>query len=1236
MPWQAIPASYQSGVGLASGVRVSGVILERGLILTSSYAAVDAVLLTAQRQGDARKYAVKPVVIARELNLAILNVTDPSFWKDSDINILPQTKAPFPELGSEVIVAGYPSDSELSIAHVQSRISRVKAVTAGGIPSRYGSFPNPVMDLHPKVSDFVGAGPVFSVRDGTLAGFATIGDFVVPERTIAAILNNAKQMGSGHSPDGMLGLVLRGMKAPGMRTYWGLEQNDLGVQVRSVAPDSPLHGQVEKYDVLVKVDGQSVHSGGTVPYGSLGNEAILPFQVLLAEKVAGESTKLEFIRPHLLEEKGHKGYGKPKEFTVDIVFNPLQPLAKRALDINGFDVPKYFMVGGFVFAVFTEQLVSAERQGELSIPPSTLVEAMYRWRKNKDEEVVVLLQRLDHECNKFYSTGPVRVLKYFNDQPVGNLEELVKGVGAALQEQKRFLRFAFAPMDDDDAAGGQGDPDIVLDTTLCAGADLAIGQTMGVKSPVSPDLQQIYQDAVPPEFFSPQQQQQGDVITPIHQHKPAEEAKAAKSSTKEALPMKQSANVEPANVSTADRQSELSAQHPDLPWNNVVQVTLVVSETNFINPWRSGGQGQARCSAVIVDAEKRIILTNSHCVASTAMLFVSRENHLTPVLATVREIARDLDLAWITTEAPSFWENPSQFAKIELNAASLPYLSANVNVIGFPTGGNSITITKGIVSRLDGSVYPNGLEEAARNTPDSLPIVQVDASINHGNSGGPAFDGKGGLMGLAFCALEGASNVGYIIPALLLKNFVETVQEAGRWQAQPEIGAMFRPILNPSIRNWLGMEENETGVQVRSISPKSPLYDKVQKGDVLLRIDDQQVTGSGTVSQNIAGRSVEFPFDVVVTEKKGGEPTAMKFLRVDAENKARKVFDVSAVFHPIQPLAARFDDAPMGDKGREYFTALPDFFVYGTLVWGIFSNPLLQHALAAKIDVPWTVRKHALHQWRKGDEDVVVLIQGFNHRCNQEYDMSTIRVLSHFNGQRIKSMKEFIKLAGAATKAGGDFLRFTFEPLAETDVAGGPNDPDIVVPMSQECAKADSEVMRDNAIPFPGVSPRFRQTYFESFGMPTLGGVPPQLANALKQFIESQAKHAGEDSEDVPAGGSREGPAHVQSGTGSTPGSLLDLDAGAATIRDAAVRPTMRGKRGDYRGDYLRSETGAVSPHNMLQQERTQEVGHLDTPVARVQDTEMQDPLPWSDAAQSTWGSFIAKPAAYVESAMRS
>merc|ERR1719506_708315 len=201
-----------------------------------------------------------------------------------------------------------------------------------------------------------------------------------------------------------------------------------------------------------------------------------------------------------------------------------------------------------------------------------------------------------------------------------------------------------------------------------------------------------------------------------------------------------------------------------------------------------GSSGASRCSAIIVNKAKRMILTNSHCVANAMTLDVLREDVPVPVPAKVVEIAHDVDLAWITTDAESFWASEDIRPVVSL-AEGLPYISHNVRVVGYPQGGSSVTITQGIVSRIDAQIYPNGLIASARNTPDNLLIVQVDAAINPGNSGGPVFDANGHLVGLAFAVMRGAQNIGYVIPNVHLRNFVASVRsesQGHRWQAQSE------------------------------------------------------------------------------------------------------------------------------------------------------------------------------------------------------------------------------------------------------------------------------------------------------------------------------------------------------------------------------------------------------------------------------------------------------------------
>jgi len=475
----------------------------------------------------------------------------------------------------------------------------------------------------------------------------------------------------------------------------------------------------------------------------------------------------------------------------------------------------------------------------------------------------------------------------------------------------------------------------------------------------------------------------------------------------------------------------------------------------------------SRCSAIIVDKEARMILTNSHCAANAMTLDVVREDVPVAVPARVIEIAHDVDLAWITTDDESFWDNAAIKPKVSL-AKGLPHISHKVRVVGYPQGGSSISITEGIVSRVDGQVYPNGLLPSARNTPNNLLIMQVDAAINPGNSGGPVFDSDGNLVGLAFAVLNGANSVGYVIPNVHLRNFVAAVNSPShRWQAQSEIGAILMPVENPGLRKFLRMSKDETGMQVRTIAPGSPL-DKagMVKGDVVLRIDGMPVAGSGHVARDINGETVELPFDTVITEKEHGKSTKIEFVHMDAHTgkRSRKTFD--AVFAPVAPLAARFYDAPVPVKGREQFAAVPSYFILWGLVWGVFSNPVLQRANAMKKEVPWSVQKAALHQWRSNpDEEVVVLLQGLGgSTCALHYDTQTMRILQYFNGKKVTNMQDLVNYALDAEMNREEFMRITFAPLADADLAGTQKDPDIVL-HRKFCGSADEQAVRINNIP---------------------------------------------------------------------------------------------------------------------------------------------------------------------------
>ena len=100
-------------------------------------------------------------------------------------------------------------------------------------------------------------------------------------------------------------------------------------------------------------------------------------------------------------------------------------------------------------------------------------------------------------------------------------------------------------------------------------------------------------------------------------------------------------------------------------------------------------------------------------------------------LAKVLALGTECDIALLAVEEEeAFWEGVEP-----LSLGPLPALQDSVYVVGYPIGGDTISVTSGVVSRIEVTAYAHGATE--------LLGVQIDAAINSGNSGGPVFSFNG-------------------------------------------------------------------------------------------------------------------------------------------------------------------------------------------------------------------------------------------------------------------------------------------------------------------------------------------------------------------------------------------------------------------------------------------------------------------------------------------------------------
>ena len=136
-------------------------------------------------------------------------------------------------------------------------------------------------------------------------------------------------------------------------------------------------------------------------------------------------------------------------------------------------------------------------------------------------------------------------------------------------------------------------------------------------------------------------------------------------------------------------------------------------------------------------------MTNAHVISWDKEILVRRYQDPRPYVAKVEFVGYDCDLALLAVEDESFFDGMEA-----LGFGDLPKVRSSVITYGYPAGGEQISYTRGVVSRIEMQTYVH----IGNRT---LLGVQTDAAINPGNSGGPVLDKDFRVMGVA---LRGAEN----------------------------------------------------------------------------------------------------------------------------------------------------------------------------------------------------------------------------------------------------------------------------------------------------------------------------------------------------------------------------------------------------------------------------------------------------------------------------------------------
>ena len=194
----------------------------------------------------------------------------------------------------------------------------------------------------------------------------------------------------------------------------------------------------------------------------------------------------------------------------------------------------------------------------------------------------------------------------------------------------------------------------------------------------------------------------------------------------------------PPNDERIDRSANSEEDHDDLfdeeeyqTLDAVVKIYATHSDPDFLIPWQKRHQTTSTSSGFVIDVPGLglRVMTNAHSVEYGSVVQVQRRGDDEKHAAIVEAVGNECDLALLRVDSLFSPQNDDQFQPFAMPIGSLPMLQDDVEVIGYPAGGDSLCVTKGVVSRIEMQEYA---QAGAR-----LLAMQIDAAINPGNSGGP-------------------------------------------------------------------------------------------------------------------------------------------------------------------------------------------------------------------------------------------------------------------------------------------------------------------------------------------------------------------------------------------------------------------------------------------------------------------------------------------------------------------
>ena len=457
--------------------------------------------------------------------------------------------------------------------------------------------------------------------------------------------------------------------------------------------------------------------------------------------------------------------------------------------------------------------------------------------------------------------------------------------------------------------------------------------------------------------------------------------------------------------------------------SSVVKVFSTARYPDPYKPWTKQSPVEATGTGVVIKGKR--ILTNAHVVGYASQVQIQANQSGDKLSATVEFIAPGIDLAVLKLEDESFFDTHAPLAQTQI----LPEIKDPVMAYGYPEGGTSLSITKGIVSRIEFTGY-NNFTSGLR--------IQIDAAINPGNSGGPAVVGDK-MIGLAFSHLGRADNIGYIIPCEEIDLFLQDIAD-GRYDGKPTMFDDFQTLENPSLRPFLKLDKAVEGIVIHRPDSDAAAY-PVKEWDVVTQIGGTPVDVQGMIKLGDNLR-VRFVYLIQKIAKAGTVPLTIV--------RAGKEMQIQLPVPLNRPQV-------IPELENDY----PSYFVCGPLVFSGATKSFVRYLITGDYSERWVgifsytgnplLKRLSDKPAFDGEQLVVISSPFFPHKLAKGYSQPSFQVVKTINGLPIKNLNH---LVAVLRDLKDEFITIAFDSrVGET----------LVFPRKEMLAATD-EILTDNGI----------------------------------------------------------------------------------------------------------------------------------------------------------------------------